>query len=198
MRPLLLHASSSSVTPSKPSNDRQITTGNLPFYDVAYAADGKILSTSTDGRLWVLNPNGSERTLVAEEAGWMTACSSFIVFASYKGGTATLIRANLDGSDATKLVEDNLFKPSRTSLSTRAPACSPDGKFVFFVGAVGPKKIYRVAIEGGTLVEISEIPGDFIVGRLSVSPNGKFLAYLYEQYRGTTTPGWKFAVTSVD
>ena len=186
------------VTTTKPSSERQITSGNLPFSDVAYAADGRILLTSTDSRLWVLNSNGGERTLVAEEAGWMTACSSFIVFASYKGGNSTLIRANLDGSNPTKLVEGNLFKPSRTSLSTRGPACSPDGKFVFFVGAVGPRKIYRVPIEGGAPTEISEIPGDFIVGRLSVSPNGKFLAYVYEQYRSTTKPGWKLAVTSVD
>ena len=185
------------ITTGTPTSDRQITSGNLPFSDVAYAADGKILSMSTDGRLWVLNSSG-ERTLVAEEAGWMTACSSFVVFASYKGGAATLIRANLDGSNPTKLVQDGLFRPSRTSLSTRAPACSPDGKFVFFVGAVGPRKIYRVPIGGGTPLEISEIPGDFIVGRLSVSPNGKLLAYLYERYRGTKSPGWKFAVTSVD
>jgi Tol biopolymer transport system component/DNA-binding winged helix-turn-helix (wHTH) protein len=185
------------VTNGTPTSDRQITSGNLPFSEVAYAVDGKILSMSTDGRLWVLNSSG-ERMLVAEEAGWMTACSSFVVFASYKGGVATLIRANLDGSNPTKLVEDGLFRPSRTSLSTRAPACSPDGKFVFFVGAVGPRKIYRVPIGGGTPLEISEIPGDFIVGRLSVSPNGKLLAYLYERYRGTKSPGWKFAVTSVD
>ena len=183
------------VTTAKAYSDRQITSGNLPFSDVAYAADGKILSMSTDGRLWALDSN--HRTLVTEEGGWLTPCGSFIVFASYKGGTTTLIRANLDGSNAAKLVENDLFKPSRTSLSTRAPACSPDGKLVFFVGAVGPRRIYRVPIEGGTPVEISEAPGDFIVGRLSVSPDGKFLAYLYEQYRGTNTPGWKFAVTSV-
>jgi len=185
------------ITTGEPPSDRQITSGNLPFSDVAYAADGKILSMSTDGRLWVLNSSG-ERTLVAEEAGWMTACGSFVLFASYKGGSTRLLRANLDGSNATKLVEDNLFKPSRTSLSTRAPACSPDGKFAFFVDAVGPRKIYRVPTEGGAPVEISEIPGDFIVGRLSVSPDGKLLAYLYERYRGTTTPGWKLAVISVE
>ena len=145
-----------------------------------------------------LNSNGRERTLVAEEAGWMTACGAFVVFASYKGGTATLMRADLDGANATKLVENNLFKPSRTSLSTRAPACSPDGKFIFFVGAIGPRKIYRVPIEGGTPVEVADIPGDFIVGRLSISPDGKLLAYLYERYRGTDTPKWKLAVTSVN
>ena len=186
------------ITTGKPASDRQITSGNLPFSEVAYAANGKILSMSTDGRLWVLNSNSGERTLVAEEAGWMTACSSFVVFASYKGGATRLLRANLDGSNATKLVEDNLFKPSRTSLSTRAPACSPDGKFVFMVDAVGPRRIYRVPTEGGTPVEISEIPGDFIVGRLSISPDGKLLAYLYERYRGSTTPGWKLAVISVE
>ena len=104
------------------------------FSNVGYAADGKIFSTSTDGRLWVLNSNSKERTLVTDEAGWLTPCGPFVVFASYKGGTVTLKRANPDGSNATKLVENDLWKPSRTSLSTRAPACSPDGKFAFFVG----------------------------------------------------------------
>lgn len=185
------------VTAAKPSSDRQITSGNLPFSDVAYAADGKIFSTSTDGRLWALNSNGKGRTLVTDDAGWLTPCGPFVVFASYKGGTVALTRANPDGSNATKLVEKDLWKPSRTSLSTRAPACSPDGKFVFFVGTGGSRKIYRVSIEGGTPVEISETPGDFIVGSLSVSPDGNFLAYLYDQYSGTTTPGWKFAVISL-
>ena len=144
-----------------------------------------------------MTSNGSDRTLLADEAGWLTSCGPFVVFASYKGGAITLTRANLDASHATKLVENDLWKPSRTSLSARSPACSPDGKFVFFVGTGGPRKIYRVPIEGGTRMEISETPGDFIVGRLSVSPDGKLLAYLYEQYRGTT-PGWKFAVVSTE
>lgn len=185
------------VSAGQPSSPRQVTYGNLPFTDVAYAADGRILSGSTDGRLWVMNTDGSERTVLADEAGWLTPCGQSVVFAAYKGGTVTLMRINPDGSNATKLVSDDLWKPSRTSFSTRAPVCSPDGKFVFFVNANGPRKICRVPIGGGPPVEIAEVSGDFIAGRLGVSPDGTLLAYLYEQYTGTATPGWKLAVIPV-
>lgn len=181
----------------KASSTRQITSGTLPFTDVAYAADGRILSGSTDGKVWIMNFDGSERMLLADEAGWLTPCGKFVVFASYDGGTVSLTRINLDGSNATKLVSGDLWKPSRTSLSTRAPVCSVDGKFVFFVNANGPRKICRVSIEGGPSAEIAEVLGDFIAGRLAVSPDGTLLAYLYEQYSATTTPGWKLAVIPV-
>jgi Tol biopolymer transport system component len=37
-----------------------------------------------------------------------------------------------------------------------------------------------------------------ISGRLSISPDGKLLAFLYDRYSATPTPGWKLAVIPVN
>jgi len=165
--------------------------------EVAYGADGRVLSASIDSKLWIMNSDGSEPTLLADDAGWLTPCGRIVVFASYKGGTVTLTRVNADGSDATKLISGDLWKPLKTSLSTRSPACSPDGKFVFYLNAGHPQKICRIPVEGGTPIQIADVLGDMMAGRLSISPAGNLLAYLYEQNNATITPGWKLAVIPV-
>lgn len=179
---------------------RQITSGGIPMIDVAEASDGKILSASADGKLWSMNPDGSGRTLFsdAHDAGWLTACGRFVVFAAYEAGTVVLTRVNADGSNPTKLVNGSLARLLKNSFSSRAPACSPDGKFVFYVTMGSPQKIWRIPTEGGNPVEVADNPGDLISGRLSISPNGTLLAYAYDEYSGTITPGCKLAVIPVN
>ena len=186
--------------PSDLLRGRQITSGGLPMIDVVEASDGKLLSASADGKLWRMNPDGSGRTLFADahDAGWLTACGRFVVFASYEAGAVVLTRVNSDGSNATKLVSGSLGRLLKSSFSSRAPACSPDGRFVFYITMGSPQKIWRIPTDGGTPVEIADNPGDIISGRLSISPNGKFLAYPYDRYSGTVTPAWKLAVMPVD
>jgi len=48
-----------------------------------------------------------------------------------------------------------------------------------------------VHVDGGVPVEVAQTLGDSIAGRLSVSPDGKLLGYIYDQYSGTSKPGWK-------
>ena len=179
---------------------RQITPGGIPMISVTEASDGKILSASADGKMWSMNPDGSGRTLFsdAHEAGWLTTCGRFVVFASYEAGTVVLIRVNADGSSPTKLVSGNLARLLKNSFTSRAPACSPDGKFVFYVTMDSPQKICRIPTEGGYPEEVGANPGDLISSRLSISPDGTLLAYAYDQYNATTTPGWKLAVIPVN
>ena len=189
------------VTPgSDPLGGRQITSGGLPMIDIVEGSDGKILSASADAQLWSMNPDGSGRTLFADvrDAGWLTTCGSFVVFASYEAGTAALMRVNADGSNATKLVIGSLGRQLKNSFSSRAPACSPDGKFVFYITMGSPQKIWRIPTEGGTPIEVADNPGDVIAGRLSISPDGKLLAYPYDRYSGTVAPIWKLAVIPVN
>ena len=181
-----------------PLRARQITSGSLPMIDAAFSVDGAVLSVSSDRKLWATNTDSKVRTLLADEAGWLTPCGRFVVFASYKLGGVALMRINPDGSNATKIVSGDVWKPLRTSLSTRAPACSADGKFIYYLSSEHPQKIRRASVEGGTFVEITELLGDGIAGRLSVSPDGKYIAYIYDKYTGTTTPGWKLVVIPAD
>ena len=168
-----------------PSRTRQITFGELPMLDIAEVADGKLLSASGDGGLWLMNSDGSQRTPFGEahEAGWLTPCGRFVLFVSYEAGIVTLTRVDTDGTHSTKLVSGDLY----------APACSPDGKFAFYVNGHRPQKIWRVSIEGGSPVAIAPAMGDGMTGRLSVSRDGRLLAYPFDEY----PPAWKIAVTPV-
>jgi DNA-binding winged helix-turn-helix (wHTH) protein/Tol biopolymer transport system component len=165
-----------------PSRTRQITFGELPMLDTAEVADGKLLSTSGDGGLWLMNSDGSQRTPFAEahEAGWLTPCGRFVLFVSFEPGIATLTRVDTDGTHSTKLVSGDLY----------APACSPDGRFVFYVNGHQPQRIWRMSIEGGSPVAIAAGMGDGITGRLGVRPDGRLLAYPFDEY----PPAWKIAV----
>jgi eukaryotic-like serine/threonine-protein kinase len=179
------------VAPSaERKKDQQITYSGPPMFDVAENADGKILSASGDGELWIMDRDGSERASFGDlrNAGWLTPCGHSVFFLSYEPGAAVLTRVDLEGSHRTQLTRGNLW----------SPACSADGRFVFYVNFDEPQKIWRVSVEGGVSQEVSGIQGEGICGRLSVSPDGNFLAYPYDQYNATSAPGWHLAVIPVN
>jgi len=169
------------------SNGQQITSGEMPMISVAEAPDGKLLSTSRDSEIWIMNPDGTQRGLFTQvrNLGPPTSCGRFILFNHYTPEEAVLMRADADGTHLTKLVSGN--------LSDRA-ACLPDGKFAFYFTTDGPQRIWRIPVDGGTPVEIGKILRDQITGRLDVSPDGRFLAYPCTQNDQTPSRGWTFAV----
>jgi DNA-binding winged helix-turn-helix (wHTH) protein/Tol biopolymer transport system component len=168
------------------SQGRQITSGNLPMFDVAENPDGRILSASGDGALWSTNTDGTRRILFADlpDAAWITPCSHSVVLTSSKPGSVTLMRFDTDGSNGKELTSGSLW----------SPACSPDGRFVFYVTVDSPQIIWRIPVEGGTRTEIARVQGDSISGRLSVSPDGQFITYPYTQYTNSPRAGWALAV----
>jgi DNA-binding winged helix-turn-helix (wHTH) protein/Tol biopolymer transport system component len=172
-----------------PTQGRQITSGNLPMFDVAENPDGRILSASGDGALWVTNTDGTRHVLFADlsDAGWITPCAHSVVFTSFKAGIVTLIDVDTDGANAKELASGSLW----------SPACSPDGRFVFYVTVDSPQIIWRIPIEGGARTEIAKVQGDSISGRMSVSPDGQFISYPYTQYTNSPSGGWALAVIPV-
>jgi Tol biopolymer transport system component len=62
------------------------------------------------------------------------------------------------------------------------PACSPDGKFAYYLNFDHPEKIRRISVEDGSISEIGDVLGDTLFGNIVVSPDGKYLAYPYQQY----------------
>lgn len=178
------------VPVADPSKPQQITSNGPSLFDVAEAADGKILAVSEDGELWTMNSDASDRAVFGElhDAGWPMPCGHFVAFLSYEPEAAVLTRVDADGSHPTQLARGNLW----------SPACSPDGRFVFYVSFDQPEKIWRVPVGGGTPEQLGGILGTQISGRLSVSPDGKLLAYPYDQYTATSAPGWHLAVISAN
>jgi Tol biopolymer transport system component len=153
------------------SQAQQITSAALPLFRVVEAQDGRLLATSMDGKLWSLQTDGSRRTLftdllVTDFQGDPAPCGRFIVFASGRAATTELIRVAANGSDPVHLVKGDL----------NSVVCSPDGKYLFYDDL---HRIFRMPVEGGASVEIAKILGENMGGRLSISPDGKFLAYPY-------------------
>jgi Tol biopolymer transport system component len=122
------------------------------------------------------------------DPGWLTLCGIHIVLTSREAGVVNLVRLDGDGANAAKLVKGSLWSPT----------CSPDGQFVFYVTVDSPQKIWRVPTEGGTPIQIARVLGEGMSGRMSVSPNGQFIAYPYNRYLSPAGPGWDFAVIPVE
>ena len=77
-----------------------------------------------------------------------------------------------DGSNETAL----------TSGDVLFPACSPDGQFAYYLNGVHPEKIRKISVVDGSISEIADVLGDTLFGNIVVSPDGKYLAYPYQQY----------------
>jgi Tol biopolymer transport system component len=168
------------------SEARQITSIALPLFEIVEAPDGRLLAAGQDGRLWSLREDGGERRIFVdiEDTGQPAPCGRYVVFSSYRANTTQIMRVHANGADVATLASGDLG-----SL-----VCSPDGKYVFYEDLGPPHTISRIAIEGGVPAEVTKVLGEFLVGRLSISPDGKNLAYPYEEY--SPAPVLKLAVVS--
>ncbi|HKV76961.1 MAG TPA: winged helix-turn-helix domain-containing protein [Candidatus Sulfotelmatobacter sp.] len=165
-----------------PSRAKQITIGGPPMIDVAETVAGQLLSSDGDGKVWQVVTNG-KREAFSDLSGvrWLTTCGSLILFTSFEANAATLTRADGDGMHLMRLFSGDLAYPG----------CSPDGKFVYYVNRHRPQKLWKVSTDGGSPLEIGTGMGEGVTGWLDVSPDGKMLAYPFDQYRPVA---WKIAV----
>jgi DNA-binding winged helix-turn-helix (wHTH) protein/Tol biopolymer transport system component len=178
------------VAPSNRLADAHpITSGQFAIDYLAGLPNGKILARSLDGKLWLLNGDGTERRLFSDlsYADPPASCGRFVIFGIQDREGQRLMRVDSNGTNSTPLVGADLGA---------LPVCSPDGKYVFYHSFGPPQKIWRLATEGGSPVEVGEVLGDDYAGSLTISPDGKFLAYPFEQF--TPAPTIKMAVLSLD
>jgi DNA-binding winged helix-turn-helix (wHTH) protein/Tol biopolymer transport system component len=167
-------------------NVHQFTQGDPPMYEVKVNPDGNLVSADLeDGRLWVMDAGGIHRSTLGNVQGvnWFTICGRTIVLTSNEQNSTALLRLDADGTRVTKLASGNLWYPT----------CSPDNRSVYYVNWEQPEKIWRVPLEGGLSVEVAQVLGDSIMGNITVSPDGKYIAYPYSAYT-STTPGRHLAV----
>jgi DNA-binding winged helix-turn-helix (wHTH) protein/Tol biopolymer transport system component len=163
---------------------KQITSIALPLFEVTEFSDRRLLAVGQDGKLWSMRADGSQRIPFADmdNASAPAPCGRYVVFTSRRTTTTDLLRVDTDGTNPTQLVSGDLG----------SIGCSPGGKNVFYTDLRPPHTILRIPVEGGTPVKIAEVLGVFMVGRLSISPDAKFLAYPYEEY--TPAPVLKLAI----
>jgi serine/threonine protein kinase len=154
------------------SQAKQITFGETADESVVPASNGKLLVRDVANDLALLmNSDGSQRTPLIPEVhslGSLARCGErHFVYDALAGSKVALWRIDTDGSNPTKLADDSVF-----------PDCSADGKWLFYANTRGTK-FYRRSTEGGDAKEIA-IPSQVGAPTLQVSPDGKLLAYLYQ------------------
>jgi len=164
---------------------RQLTFGGRNFdgYNgLAWAPDGRIVFSAfadnvTD--LYSMNPDAGDRVQLTANAGQdndypaVSNDGRHIVFTSNRGGSRQIWRMDVDGRNQKQLTFGGEQKDSASYA-----ALSPDGREVFFIKrSAGPAEICKISIEGGTPVPVSRLTGAAAEGFLSISPDGKWLAY---------------------
>jgi serine/threonine protein kinase/Tol biopolymer transport system component len=151
---------------------REITAGGTALTGVSPGPAGKILASSYTLDLFVMNQDGSQQALFTPDAKTLappaTCGDRFVVFQSIRSGSSDLWRADADGSNLTKLA--NNIDPTFT--------CSPDGKFVYYLGL--DRGVQRVPVEGGK-PEVLPISAGTGFAWPCFSPDRKFLAYWFQE-----------------
>jgi serine/threonine protein kinase/Tol biopolymer transport system component len=153
------------------SRARQITSGGLAVFYPAWIANGGIAYQNSNGELFAVRPDGSNRTLLTPNERYNffpEACGDgrFLVFAAYRNEKVNVWRMDADGSNPTQLTNEGWAS---------FPTCSPDGQWAVYT-RVNDMSAWRVPIQGGTPTQVSiQNPS---APRTQVSPDGKLLAYM--------------------
>jgi serine/threonine protein kinase/Tol biopolymer transport system component len=142
-----------------------------------WATDGKLLISEVD-RIFRISAEGTGPVTLLGGSSMLTAFPSvcaggpYIVFdqATQASRFAVNIwRADSDGSNPKKLTDGR---------QDTFPACSPDGKWVYYQDFPA-QRLMRTSIDGGTAETVpgSAVPNSIFVG-FALSPDGKTLTYI--------------------
>jgi eukaryotic-like serine/threonine-protein kinase len=150
-----------------------ISTEQATGYELSWTAAGKLLQKDLGKHAYVTDSDGSNRTLVLQ--------SNPLVQTAVACGPGDMVILPV-------FTEDNLQQLWRLNTGTgamrrltsdildRIPSCTPDGKFVVYMGLVAgdtSDHIFEIQTEGGTPVQLAA--GE--VNSSSVSPDGTLVAY---------------------
>ncbi|HKQ73872.1 MAG TPA: winged helix-turn-helix domain-containing protein [Blastocatellia bacterium] len=164
---------------------RQLTFGRRNFdgyVGVAWTPDGKIIFSALAGNitdLYSMNPDGSNRVQLTANAGQdneypvVSNDGRYIVFTSNRARARQIWRMDIDGRN-----QKQLTFGAEEKESAHYAALSADDREVYFIKrGAGPPAIWKVSIEGGTPAPVSRLTDAAAEGALSISPDGKWLAY---------------------
>jgi len=167
------------------SQSRQITSGEQIYTAIVPGPAGKVLASSANGDLWLMKLDGSERATVVPQAGNLLSLSScgdrYLLYDRYVGGKIELWRADADGANAERILDEVEYSD-----------CSPDGSTIFYAIK---DRIYHMPVDGGAPVEVMAVPGTPRAWLIRVSPDGQQFAFLYQE--GDPIPVVKVAVESI-
>lgn len=162
-----------------PNRARQITFGAGKYSQISWTPDGKIVYATTaagSGDIWMMNADGSDQKQLTSSTGVsiypaVSPDGRYIIFASNRGSASNILniwRMNSDGSNPKQLTNGS---------GEFGGTVTPDGNWVVYssIEAFGNQKLWKVSIEGGEPVQLSEKT----TALPAVSPDGKYIACVY-------------------
>jgi Tol biopolymer transport system component len=177
----------------------QLPTGNIGFFgsagnSVTWTPDRRLVFVSNESGLldlWIMDADGTNRRQLTANAGQnsspvVSRDGKFIVFSSNRGGVRGIWRMEIDGSNPKRLT---------TGPADNLPALSADDKWLFYSSTNGRfPTLWKVSTNGGTPIEIVKTVA---IGP-TVSPDGKYIAYLFPESSDASAPPNRFAIISID
>jgi hypothetical protein len=123
---------------------------------------------------------------------WIRGCPGgryiFLTWEGHLSNNVNIWRADFDGSNQKQLTDGKF---------DRNPACSPDGKWVYYIDS-DAQQVKRVPTEGGTA---ETVPGtvmpNSLTGPVALSPDGKLLAFFVAKV-GAASLEKRIAVVALD
>src|SRR6266851_1261160 len=145
---------------------------NLPTWGWDWTPDEQLLVVQGPD-IRMVNPAGGDRVVFSEPRYPMdqvTSCGNgrYLVFRTLGrsgGAEANFWRVDSNGTNLTRLT---------LGLNERVPACSNDGKWLYYLDAAENHFLKRIPIEGGSPETIIKSPAD----PYTLSPDGKTVAAL--------------------
>jgi serine/threonine protein kinase len=143
---------------------------NLPAWSWDWTPDAQILVVQGPD-IRMVNPAGGSRVVFSDPKFVMdqvTSCGNgrYVVFRTLGrsgGAEANFWRVDSNGTNLTRLT---------LGLNERVPACSNDGKWLYYLEAAENHFLKRIPIEGGSPETIIKSPAD----PYALSPDGKMVA----------------------
>ncbi len=145
---------------------------NLPTWGWDWTPDAQLLVVQGP-EIRMVNPAGGNRVVFSEPRYPMdqvTSCGNgrYVIFRTLGrsgGAEANFWRVDSNGTNLTRLT---------LGLNERVPACSNDGKWLYYLDAAENHFLKRIPIEGGSPETIIKSPAD----PYTLSPDGKTVAAL--------------------
>jgi Tol biopolymer transport system component len=163
------------VAPVAALDSAKPITSHGSMNDPTWSPDGRIVySSDADGNIWLMGSDGSNPKQLTSNAGGnflprVSPDGHYIVFLSDRAGSFQIWRMDREGNNPKQLT-DSPFQDA-------GPDCSPDGKWVVYSKFGTEKGVWKVPMEGGNPVRLNN---DTEAEYLTISPDGKMIAYSYE------------------